>query len=140
MFSCELEKIKKMSEFFMHNRNEWELTPLERIQKSIFELNQKLFDERINLAALSDSTEYFEKSNEIVRLERTLGILIDESVERQKTVKRLNFRRENFMHEVSCIRYQGGSKRRLNRIFKWIKMIDTELGPYRWSSQPFRLE
>lgn len=119
---------------FNHIRNE-ELTPLERIEKSIRELNVKLSNERDNLSVIVDPTEFIEKSNEIVNLERTLGCLIKECLDRQKKL-----RRGKYMHEIVSIResgrHFGGFKRRLDSFLLRINRIDTDIGPFRWSDRP----
>lgn len=129
-----------MFESFVYIRNEWEMTPLERIQKSIRELNLKLFDERIELAGITDQTEFRSKSEEIEKLERTLHILERESADCQLTVEFLTSRRENYLHEITCIRNRAGCQRRFEKLFRRIRKIDIELGPFRWSSQSFRLQ
>lgn len=129
-----------MFESFVYIRNEWEMTPLERIQKSIRELNLKLFDERIELAGITDQTEFRSISEEIAKLERTLHILERESADCQLTVEVLTSRRENYLHEITCIRNRAGCQRRFEKLFRRIRKIDIELGPFRWSSQSFRLQ
>lgn len=116
---------------FSFIRNEYQCTPLERIELSITGAQLELSFEKANYISVTDKTDRERLMLKINSLERTILSLQEEAALRKDRVRQL-------VKRIGVVR-QFGSEDALVVLLRKVNRIDGELGPFRWSSQPFRL-
>lgn len=119
-----------------HIRTEYERTPLERINVSIFEAEKELSVEKAKLIHEKDKSRVLTKIN---KLEQIISILKEEASLRKETERHLFAQRSKLIDKIGIMRQQCKSEYALSILLKKIKDIDVQLGPFRWLNQPFKL-
>lgn len=116
---------------FTMTRNKWQITPLERIEKSIEEVKGE-----IQIAESEKNLEY------IRDLAKTIKALEEEKANRKERVRKIKTKRNELVNQLSRLRDKKFSWERNNKmekVWKEISEIDKELGPFRNYDQPIYL-
>lgn len=104
-------------------RNEWQRTPLQRIEDTLNELTNHL--DKIKKETNTSAAEIHE-------LEVTKSTLQEERYKRIKKEKRLNKIRNKLIENLVFLRQNSNQNtKQVKKLLKKIKKIDNDLGPYR---------
>lgn len=131
-------------------RNQWEKTPLERIEQAITEASNQMSVEKNGLKQLTDQSSREQQQKEIEKLKKTVQTLQQEADKRIVRVRNLKAQRLTVLDKITNTRHrldnisQPGLRRLLNRgiqkMIRTINRIDDELGPFRGMDQTFYLD
>lgn len=133
---------------FIFVRNQWKRTPLERIQDAIQGATNQLQMVYETVNNSMDPDEIQREQLTIDDLNQTISILSGEAAKRREKVRKLKDRRNKLIDEISTLRQEQNVialhlfhhwERKIKHRVKQVKIIDDELGPFRWLDEPVNL-